>query len=235
MHINTKKYSLKSYGNWLIQLREKGTLSFSPHNRYLFEAAELKGLLYTRPELIKEIPDIFENPSLPLVMDVGCYMGDTVVELAKYNKGINVLGLDLKYKRVVKSCRKIIKEKLSNAKIAICDVQDVVPLLPEGWLDGMFIFFPDPWLKGRHEKYRYLNERFLKEVASKLSDRGFIWLKTDHKKYFDELKAIAHRCRFSIIDPLPGNIEPREYKTIFEDIFKKQGKPIYQLRIAAKI
>jgi len=229
MNTNTKKPGGSSYGKHLIQFREKGTVSYTPYNKYFFEAAELKGLLYTLPELTKEIPGIFDNPALPLVIDVGCYWGQTVIELAKHNRGINILGLDIKYKRVVKSCRKIIKEKLTNAKIALCDVQEVLPILPKNWLYGMFVFFPDPWIKVRHEKHRYLNERFFSEVSSKLSDQGFIWLKTDHKEYFDETITIAEKYNFSIIDRLPGKIAQREYKTSFEDLFTRQNKPIFQL------
>ena len=231
MDTNTTKTGSTSYGKWLIELREKGTVSFTPYNNYVFEAAERKGLLYPLPELKKEIPDIFNNPALPLVIDVGCYMGHTVIELAKYNRDINVLGLDIKYKRVVKSCRKIVKEELTNAKIALCDVQDVMPILPKEWLYGMFIFFPDPWIKDRHEKHRYLNEGFFSEVFSKLSDQGFIWLKTDHKYYVDEVLTIAEKYNFSIIDRLPGKIQQREYKSTFEDLFNRQNKPIHRLTL----
>ena len=93
----------------------------------------------------------------------------------------------------------------------------------------MFIFFPDPWIKDRHEKHRYLNERFFSEVFSKLSNQGFIWLKTDHKEYYDETITIVKKYNFSIIDRLPDKIQQREYKTTFEDLFTRQNKTIYQL------
>ena len=105
--MNMEKCGKSAVGKWLIQLRAGKKPGFRPINHYLFEAVELKGLLYTQPELESEFPGIFENPSLPLVLDVGCYLGHTVIELAKHNPGINVLGLDVKYKRVVRSCHKI--------------------------------------------------------------------------------------------------------------------------------
>ncbi len=217
--MNMEKCGRSAIGKWLIQLREGKKPGLRPINHYLFEAVELRGLLYTRPELESEFPGIFNDPALPLVLDVGCYMGHTVMELAKHNPGLNVLGLDVKYKRVVKCCRKIKKEQLTNAKIAVCDIRELVPILPESSVYGMFIFFPDPWVKIRHHKFRFLNEEFFRELFSRLSGGGFIWIKTDHHEYYEAVLDFAPRCNFTIADCLPDKIAPRPYRTIFESIF----------------
>jgi len=217
------------HGTWLIRSREGVTGKKIPHNPYMFEAVKLQGLLYTIPELEREFPDIFENPALPLVLEVGCYLGHTVIELAEHNPGINVLGLDIKYKRVVKSVRKIKHARLPNAKIALCDVMELLPFLREHSVYGMFIFFPDPWIKERHEKYRYLKEHFFNLAYSRLAAGGFIWLKTDQKKYFDEIIAAAKQYKFSEIKRLPEKIARREYRTIFENTFTEKKIPYYQV------
>jgi tRNA (guanine-N(7)-)-methyltransferase len=217
------------YGIWLIRSREGVLCKKMPHNPYMLEAAKLQGLLYTIPELEREFPHIFENPALPLVLEVGCYMGHTVMELAEHNPGINVLGLDIKYKRVVKSVRKIKRARLPNAKIAFCDLMDLLPILPEHSVYGMFIFFPDPWIKKRHEKHRYLKEYFFRLASSQLAKGGFIWLKTDQKKYFDEIIVMAKQYNFSEINRLPDKITQREYRTLFENMFTEKKIPYYQV------
>ena len=131
IQITDDKQLTRIYGSWLIRSRGGVICTKMPHNPYMFEAVKLQGLLYTIPELEREFPDIFENPALPLVLEVGCYMGHTVMELAEHNPGINVLGLDIKYKRVVKSVRKIERSRLPNAKIALCDVMELLPILKE--------------------------------------------------------------------------------------------------------
>lgn len=217
------------YGSWLIRLREGGNYAYIPHNPYMFEAVKLRGLLYTLPELEGEFPNIFDNPAQPLVLEVGCYKGHTVIELAEHNPGINVLGLDIKYKRVVKSSRKIQEARLTNAKIAFCDVMDLLSILPEHSVYGLFIFFPDPWIKRRHEKYRYLNKDFFTMVSSRLGEGGFIWIKTDQKNYFDEITTAAKQYNFSESDCLPGSIAQREYRTVFEEIFIKKKVSYYHM------
>jgi tRNA (guanine-N(7)-)-methyltransferase len=228
IRITDDKQLTHIYGIWLIRSREGVIGTKMTHNPYMFEALKLQGLLYTIPELEREFPDIFENPALPLVLEVGCYMGHTVMELVEHNPGINVLGLDIKYKRVVKSVRKIKRARLPNAKIALCDVMELLPILPEHSVYGMFIFFPDPWIKGRHEKHRYLKEHFFSLASSRLAEGGFTWIKTDQKKYFDEIIAAAKQYNFSEINRLPDKIAQREYRTIFESTFKERKTPYYQ-------
>ncbi len=217
-------------GRWLVQLRAGIAGSLVPNNHYLLEAVELRALLYTLPELEQGFSSIFAGMPRPLVLDAGCYFGDTVVELAAFNPGIDVLGLDLKYKRVVKSCRKIKRAGLTNAKIAICDILDLLPILPEHSIDGICVFFPDPWRKNRHEKYRFLNRYFFKEMFTRLTDDGFIWFKTDHKDYFEEAAVAAVENNFTAVRHLPGNkIAERHYKTIFEELFHRQNLTTYEM------
>lgn len=232
-----EKCGRSAYGKWLIQLREGKKPHFSPTNKYLYEAAEMNDSIYSIPELRRETPsmlNIFPDPSLPLVLDVGCYFGHTVVELAAINPGINVLGNDIKYKRVVKSARKITQDRLPNAKIAMCDILELVPLLPEQSLLAMFIFFPDPWVKNRHKKLRFIDEIFFNRIRGSLMDRGTVWLKTDHKEYYDELVDYTDRSSFTRTAQLPQEIAERPYATIFESIFKEQHQPIFQLRITPR-
>ena len=218
-----------TYGSWLINLRAGETCVFDPTNEYLFEAVKLRGYLYTLPELEREFPGIFPEPARPLVLEVGCYKGHNVIELAVNNPGINVLGLDIKYKRVVKSTKKIMKAKLTNAKIVMGDVMELLHILPDASLFGMFIFFPDPWIKEKYEKFRYLDESFFDLVTAKLKAEGFIWLKTDHKDYFDEITASARQYHFSIEENVPPPIVPRPYRTLFEDLFTRKKIPYYQV------
>jgi len=229
LETNTKKENYLGYGHCLIRGREESTCTFNSKNPYLFEAISLRDMLYTVPEIKEGIHRLFPQPHLPLVLEVGCYFGHTLVELALQNQDINFLGIDIKYKRVVKSCRKIINKKLINAKIALGDVQDLLNVLPSQSLYGICIFFPDPWLKNRHERYRYLDKEFIKTVTTILSSHGFLWIKTDHKKYYEEILSIIPGHPLKFINHFPEKLYQKDCKTIFESIFERQGIPVYQL------
>lgn len=219
-------------GNILIRLRRGETIDIiNPYNRYLHEAAHLTNLLYTRPEIEETFPGIFENPSLPILLEIGCYMGETVAEIGKRNSDINILGVDIKYKRVVKSCLRIKREKIANAKIVISDARELLTILPDHSLWGILAFFPDPWQKLKHEKNRFLSDYFFETASRKLTDGGFIWVKTDNHAYFKGVQKRALDFDFTIIDslPFPGRLVGENYRTFFEQLFEKLKKPIYQL------
>lgn len=220
-------------GNLLIQLRSSETVKIDPYNFYLHQAIHLTDLLYTRTELEKTFPGIFENTSLPILMEIGCYMGETVAEAGKRNPEFNILGVDIKYKRVVKSCNRIKREKLTNAKIAMGDARELLTILPDHSLFGILAFFPDPWQKRRHEKHRFLDDSFFETASRKLTENGFIWIKTDNRPYFEEVTARVRKFDYTVTDklPLPRPLVGEKYRTFFEQLFQRKNKPIYQLYI----
>lgn len=225
----------RPYGYWLIRARATGERPTNRQNHYVAEAMDMPGYLFTLPELENRVIQVFPEPSRPLVVEVGCYYGHTLTELAMNNPGINFLGVDIKYKRVVKSCQKVLEKQLSNTRVTICDIQDLLPFFPDRSLYGMCIFFPDPWFKNRHEKNRYLSKDFFKLLEEKLEDHGFIWIKTDHKAYHDEVTDSAAQLGFNISNQFPGKLQQRDYVTPYENIFNRQHLPVYQLILETQI
>jgi len=209
------------------ELRQENT-GDTFQNPYILAARDLEGILYTLSELHASFPHIFNLTSRPIILDIGCYLGGTVIELARENPGINVLGIDLKFKRVVKSCRKIQRAGLLNSKIVIGDAADVLTLLPENAISGVLIFVPDPWTKRKQRKNRLLDSVFLELLWTKLEAGGFLWLKSDNREYYSTVSAAALSTGFSMSSSFPGEIVPGPYRTIFEKLFISQGKPIYQ-------
>ncbi|MCX6580191.1 MAG: tRNA (guanosine(46)-N7)-methyltransferase TrmB [Candidatus Aminicenantes bacterium] len=231
-------YEQYAPGNFLIRLRNNETIRFYPYNQYLLLAKQLTDLLYTQPELKVSFPNIFHDPALPVVMEIGCFMGYTVLELAGRNPDLNILGVDIKYKRVVKSCHKIKRAGLRNAAIAIGDARELLTVIPDRSLYGILAFFPDPWRRQKHEKHRFLNDHFFETLSNKLTAGGFIWVKTDSKPYVDEITERVKKYDFIITEglsldrgrPLIGE----DHRTFFEQLFTEMQQPIYQLFIRKK-
>lgn len=224
-----------SPGNYLIRLRNNEQFRFNPINKYVMMAKQLNGFLYTRPELEESFPHVFHDPGKPVVMEIGCYMGNTVIELATRNPDLNILGIDIKYKRVVKSCTKIKRAGITNATIAMGDARELLGILPDHSIYGILAFFPDPWRRLKHEKHRFLNDHFFQMVAHKLMDNGFIWIKTDSKAYIDEVIEKIKKYNFIIADELSLDrgqpLISEDHRTFFEQLFTQMQRPIYQLFI----
>ena len=56
-------------------------------------------------------------------------------------------------------------------------------MLAESSLDGIHIFFPDPWHKKRHHKRRLIQPAFVELLASRLGPGGYLHLATDWEDY----------------------------------------------------
>jgi tRNA (guanine-N7-)-methyltransferase len=162
-------------------------------------------------------------------------MGQTVLELAGRNPDLNILGVDIKYKRVVKSCNKIKRAGLRNAAIAIGDARELLTIIPDHSLFGILAFFPDPWRRQKHEKHRFLNDHFFETAGHKLMAKGFIWVKTDSKPYVDEVTETAKKHDFVITKELSLDrrqpLISEDHHTFFEQLFTKMQQPIYHIFI----
>ena len=81
----------------------------------------------------------------------------------------------------------------TNVRILHHDVIDVInDQLADNSLDGVHIFFPDPWPKKRHVKRRLITPDFLRLIYPKLKSGAFIHVATDWVPYADfVLKSFA--------------------------------------------
>lgn len=216
----------------LIERMKDGHLAPDRHfNPYLHEALEHQGILLTASEWQELNASPFTDPSKPLLIEVGCYMGKNVLEFAQQNLDWNVLGIDITYKRTVKAARKIKSLGLTNAKILISDARLALTHIPDGSLKGLCVFFPDPWPKKKQKKNRLLQEPFLKLLADKLDPvDGFFWFKTDSEDYFESVQELikGHNWGESAPDALPVGLAPLPYTTVFEALFQGKNLPIYR-------
>lgn len=222
---------MKVVGGLVDTLRQNGDIRHRHFNPYLTIASELSDILFTQNEL-KSNPDILNKllNSSNLVVEIGCYFGKTLVELAIRNPNICVLGLDITYKRVVKTALRIKQNKLNNSFVGMCDglflLKDV---LPKNIVHGLCVFFPDPWLKTRQGKNRLLNEEFIELAFEKIQKGGFFWLKTDQESYFLKTQFLLLQKGF-IIDSFvpPKSLNEGSYITEFQNLFIRKQTPFFE-------
>lgn len=220
--------SLKFAGTLVEKLKRGENAELKHENPYLQEALKLEGILYTNEDLSTQFPTLFVHNELPLVLEIGCYMGKSVLEMAHGNPSVNFLGLDITYKRTVKAARKIKLQNLTNARVGICDALSFLNMIPDCSLDGVCVFFPDPWPKKRHEKNRLLREDFFQVLRLKLKTDGFFWLKTDHQEYFESACDISKVTGWTHgNDFQPALVKGGPYVTQFEGIFLERNEPTY--------
>ena len=77
----------------------------------------------------------------------------------------------------------LLPERVDNIRIYDDDIRLLFSRLPDGFLDKVFLLFPDPWPKKRHAPRRFVNPENLKEIARILRPGGLFRIATDHPIY----------------------------------------------------
>ncbi len=120
----------------------------------------------------------------PKILEIGCGMGETTARIAEAHPENDYFGLEVHVPGVGALCKLIAEKNLANLRIGNHDAVEVVrDMLPEASLDGIHIFFPDPWHKSRHKKRRLIQQPFVALLATRLKPGGYIHCATDWENY----------------------------------------------------
>jgi tRNA (guanine-N7-)-methyltransferase len=172
--------------------------------------------------------DIFQDER-PVEIDLGSGSGRFLIEASRLYPERNFLGVERLLGRVRKTLRAISRLGLSNARVLRVEIHYAVRfLLPAGSVSRLHISFPDPWPKRRHHRRRLIDGDFLAASARALAPEGELWIKTDHPDYFRWIRQ-AVITQEGLFVQVPWS---DEYPlTDFEETYRSQNTPIYQLRL----
>jgi tRNA (guanine-N7-)-methyltransferase len=127
----------------------------------------------------------------PKILEIGFGMGETTAEIAAAHPGNDYLGIEVHTPGVGSLLKQIDERGLANVRIVQHDAAEVLQhMIPPSALDGMHIFFPDPWPKKRHHKRRLIQPAFVALAASRLKPAGYIHAATDWQEYAEQMLAV---------------------------------------------
>lgn len=125
------------------------------------------------------------------VVEIGFGMGDTTASIARKNPTVAYLGLEVHTPGVARLVSLSEEFSLANIKIIEEDAFKVLTkMIPDGSLDGIHLFFPDPWKKRCHHKRRFLNEENTILLASKIKQGGYFYAATDWAHYAAQMDRV---------------------------------------------
>lgn len=122
--------------------------------------------------------------SVPKFLEIGFGMGETTVTIAKAHPQYDYLAIDVHTPGVGSLLKQIDECGLVNVRVIQHDAVEVLQrMLPPDCLDGVHIFFPDPWPKARHHKRRLIQPEFITFLCGHLKRGGYIHAATDWENY----------------------------------------------------
>ena len=176
--------------------------------------------------------EIFGN-SNSSSLEIGFGEGEFLVELAESDPGTNYLGIEIKYFRYKKAVRLAISRGLSNVKLLHFDADLAVEqVFAAGSFEKVYINFPDPWPKDRHQKHRIINDIFLDNLHNIMKDGSVLEFTSDHLDYVTHtIEHFDRHPKFSNIYGEKGyatEVSGRP-RTKFEKEFVEENREIYYL------
>jgi tRNA (guanine-N7-)-methyltransferase len=127
----------------------------------------------------------------PVVFEIGFGMGDATASIAKTLPDVNFLGCEVHEPGVGALLMKIHDLELNNLRIISHDAVEVLQeMIPKNSLQGIHIFFPDPWHKLRHHKRRLIQTHFIEALLKKLKTGGYIHCATDWEPYAGQMRQV---------------------------------------------
>lgn len=129
------------------------------------------------------IPAIFPK-SDKVILEIGFGMGEATAIIAKNHPNNGYIAVDVHPPGIGKLLARIVENDLTNLKVIEEDVHVVLQhMIADESLDGIHLFFPDPWPKKKHNKRRIVNDAFLSLIHPKIKKGGFIHIATDWVPY----------------------------------------------------
>ena len=135
--------------------------------------------------VVKSGKNPIEGLSGKIWLEIGFGGAEHLLWQAEQNSQITILGIEPFLNGVAKAVRGIVDKNLRNIRLHRGDARDVLKLLPDNGLDCVFVLFPDPWHKTRHNKRRIINENFINDLHRVIKPGGTFRFGSDIIHYVD--------------------------------------------------
>ena len=125
-----------------------------------------------------------------LILEIGIGMGENLIHLSKKNTQTNIIGVDPFMNGMVNVSDYSINNNIKNIYLYPFVFQKFLNKFKKLRFNEIYVLFPDPWPKKRHQKRRLVNIDFLKKIFKILKKNGKFIFSTDNISYFENVKTI---------------------------------------------
>ena len=168
-----------------------------------------------------------------VIMEIGFGMGEATAQIALADPTTGYLAVEVHRPGIGKLLLRIEEGELNNLRTIEGDAFEVFEqMIVDSSLDGVHLFFPDPWPKARHFKRRIVNQEFIAAVSAKLKPGAFFHIATDWQPYAQWIAEEFTKQRFFT----GGEVKRPDWRplTRFEDQGLNKEHPVADFRFIKK-
>ena len=168
--------------------RLRGSRITGPQQSALDKYWDAYGIEYSTEFL--NITSLFPTAE-QVVLEIGFGMGEATALIARDFPSTGYLAVEVHKPGIGKLMARVEELALSNIRIIEGDAHPIITtMIPDKSVDGVHLFFPDPWPKKRHNKRRIINAEFLALIHPKIKDGGFFHIATDWVPYAEYIEEV---------------------------------------------
>jgi tRNA (guanine-N7-)-methyltransferase len=175
---------------------------------------------------------LFQTPTNPLHLDIGCARGQFLLDMAQLKPDWNFLGVEIREPLVIRANEVRDELGLKNLHYLFCNINvSLSTLLGTQTLAGVTIQFPDPWFKKRHQKRRVAQPELVQTLANQIQPGGFLFIQSDVLDVAEQMHTVisAHPAFQPSPDSTPWMTHnPFPIATEREIATLSEEKPVYR-------
>ena len=144
-------------------------------------------------ENLLNLEQAFSGSTNLKILEIGFGMGETTARIADLRRQDDFLGIEVHTPGVGALLKLIGEAGLTNVRIIRHDAVEVLEkMIAPNSLDGIHIYFADPWHKKRHHKRRLIQASFVKLLVSRLKPGAYLHLATDWHNYAEQMLLVLN-------------------------------------------
>ena len=184
-------------------------------------------------EVALHLNSVFGESVRPKILEIGFGMGETTAKIAALRSDDDFLGIEVHPPGVGALLKLIGESQLTNLRVIRHDAVEVLEkMIAPNSLDGIHIYFADPWHKKRHHKRRLIQAEFVRLLVSRLKPGAYLHLATDWHNYAEQMLLVLNAEAalqntsnelvkietFDISDIAKADETPNEFKPTLEQL-----------------
>jgi tRNA (guanine-N7-)-methyltransferase len=171
-----------------------------------------------------DLHSIFENKFSQFCLEIGFGRGEHLAQYAKQNPEVACIGCEPFINGVARLVKYIHEDKIDNIRILHGDARLLLEKLPDNIIDKVFVLFPDPWPKAKHQRKRIISNETLDALHRVINKDGTLEIATDHIEYGEWIaEHLANHKGFTEL--YHSTTPPSDWiRTKYQEKAEKQGR-----------
>lgn len=135
------------------------------------------------------------------ILEIGFGNGESLLQQAAADPAAQYFGIEVHEPGIGHCLLGIQRLDIANLTLLHGDALEIMARLPDGCIDRLNLYFPDPWPKKRHHKRRLVRARFLDLAARVMKPGATLHLATDWPNYAEHIDDVmAGDDRFQLLE-----------------------------------